>query len=126
MTRHVPNASRKTAMRQRNACRCSAALGSRNTGHYLVCDTRSIKFGSLLGSAPENERITALESDDAMAGAPKTHQHLVDLRLRYRMSSRLLAYIDTLGALWDQAKDLIRDKAIEDYNVGCCDRPGTF
>src|SRR5205807_4292319 len=60
-------------------------------------DARGLERERLLAAAAEDERVAALQPDDAPAPATQLDQQVVDLLLRQRMPVRLLARIDSLG-----------------------------
>src|SRR4029077_18161705 len=67
---------------QRNAKPRGSALHRSNAWYDIDSDTRRLAGRDLLGRAPENQRVAALETNDALALLRQAHHQSVDVFLR--------------------------------------------
>ena len=91
-------------------------------GHDLELDPGLAQRFALLAAAAEDERVAALEPDDALARARGLDQPLADLLLRDRGHARLLADVDELGVLAGAVERAGRDQAVVEDRVGAGDQ----
>ncbi len=73
-------------MRERYPGIGGAAGGCRHAGYHLKRDAVGREGVDLLAAAPEDERIAALQAQDAFAFPRQFHQQLVDLLLAKGMA----------------------------------------
>jgi hypothetical protein len=86
--------------------RCGDAGG--DARHHLESDARVRESLRLLAPAAENERIAALESNDALPLAGEADEERFDVFLARRALAATLAYEVTLGH--------VRDRAAREYD----------
>src|SRR4051812_12427601 len=67
--------------------------------HDLELDSGLRERLGLPSAAPEDERVTALQTDDAAPAARALDHQALDLRLRHLRLTGPLAHIDELGLL---------------------------
>jgi hypothetical protein len=72
----------------------------------------------LLAAAPEHERISALEANDALAVARQLHEQRVDLILLHRRCAGFLADVAQLGVRPRAGKGAGRDEPVVEDRVG--------
>ena len=102
-------------MRERDARVGRSGHGRSHAGHDLEFEPRFQKLFGLLGPAPENVRITALQAGHVLAFPDLGHDEIVDLVLGQGVVATLLADIDDLGVGTTQGQEaLVRQVIVND------------
>jgi hypothetical protein len=74
-----------------------------------------------ISSAAKDERITALESNDAAIGAGMLDHEGIDFVLRDCLRAAALANIENFGAWRRKLENCLRDQVVVEDDVGCLD-----
>ena len=74
------------------------------TSNGMPCALEEFEF---LAAAPEDERVAALEADDAPADPRVLEQQFVDAVLRHRVTAGHLADADAVGIAPGEVQDLV-------------------
>src|SRR5579872_2412467 len=93
------------AARQGNADCSRSSRGCCNPWNNLKRNRRGGERGDLLGGAAEDQRVSALESNDAAIRARMPDHQVVNLFLGDALLPATLAYIDDLGIRFRECED---------------------
>src|ERR1051326_6611401 len=99
-----------------------AGDGRGDARHDLEGDAGGGELLRLFAAAAEDERIAALEADDALPILRLGHEQRVDLVLRQRVRAGALADVDDLRRLREARHDLARHERVGGDEVGAGDQ----
>ncbi len=105
------------AMGERDAELGGAGQRRGHAGHHHGPDARGAQGGELLSAAGEDQRVAALEADDALALAGEADEQRIDLGLGQAVIAARLADIVALGVLAGAGEDLGGDEPVMDDGI---------
>ncbi len=103
--------------RRRDAVDRERRKPARDAGDDAEGNARLCEGQSLLAATPEDERIAALEAQDALPLASKCHQALADVALKRRRLAAALSCVFEADALARQGKNSGVDEGVIDDDI---------